>query len=119
MSSYQNSLIKKLNLTKLAAQKDSKAGVDGNEQILDMMSDPRYLRQSSTLINEALQKGFDVLQLSDGEIVTTGTKTIVHRYKWDDSKGKLVRIKTEQSGVKRLRRAQSDEMIAEDEDTDA
>ncbi len=114
--SYQNSLIKKLNLSKLAAQ--HKAQNEQGGEILDMMLDSRYLRQSSSLINEALQKGFDVLQLSDGDIVTTGTKTIVHRYQWDAETGKLARVKTEQSGVKRMRRAQgSDEMIL-DEDTD-
>ncbi len=57
------------------------------------MNSPSYLRQSSALINEALKSGFDVLQLSNGDIVTTGTKTIVNKYTWDSAKGKLIRNK--------------------------
>lgn len=60
----------------------------------DLMSNPDYLRQSSALINEALQKGFDVIQMPNGDIVTTGTKVIVHTYKWDDDKTKLDKTKT-------------------------
>lgn len=60
----------------------------------DIMMDARYLRQSSSLISEALQKGFDVLQMANGDIVTTGTKTVVYKYKWDENKGKLVRSST-------------------------
>ena len=96
-----NRLIDKLNLVgaggKGTAGSDSKS--KDNSDISDMMMDPRYLRQSSALINESLQKGFDVLQLSDGSIVTTGTKTVVHHYKWDEDKGKLVKTKSETSGV--------------------
>ena len=69
------------------------------------MMDPRYLRQSSALINESLQKGFDVLQLSDGSVVTTGTKTVVHHYRWDEEKGKLVKTKSETSGVTPVRKS--------------
>lgn len=61
----------------------------------NMMLDPRYLRQSATIIQDALQKGFDVLQLATGDIVATGTKTIVNKYIWDDEKGKLVKQKPE------------------------
>ncbi len=81
--------------------------------VSDMMTDPRYLRQSSSLINEALQKGFDVLQLANGDIVTTGTKTVVYQYTWDAEKGKLVRAKSE-SSLKKSRRPSS----MEDEDED-
>ncbi len=64
-----------------------------DDQELRVMSDARYLRQSASLIGEALQKGFDVLQLANGDIVTTGTKTVVYTYTWDEEKGKLVRAK--------------------------
>jgi len=68
---------------------------DVDAGVPNMMLDPRYLRQSAALIQEALAKGFDVLQLASGEIVTTGTKTIVFQYVWDDVKGKLVKYKPE------------------------
>lgn len=69
----------------------SPLGDDDND--LKVMGDPRYLRQSATLIAEALQKGFDVLQMANGDIVTTGTKTVVYTYSWDEEKGKLIRSK--------------------------
>ncbi len=70
---------------------------DSDADTVNMMLDPRYLRQSATLIQDALQKGFDVLQLATGDIVTTGTKTIVYQYAWDDAKGKLVKCKPDSS----------------------
>jgi len=57
----------------------------------DVMLDSRYIKQSSTLISDALTKGFDVLQMSNGDIVTTGTKTVVYKYTWDEDGGKLKR----------------------------
>ncbi len=85
---YNNKLLSKFNLTgKLPA------GVEGDPES-DVMTDANYLRQSSTLINDALQKGFDVLQLADGDIVMTGVKTVVYQYTWDESKKKLVRTKS-------------------------
>jgi hypothetical protein len=88
---YKNRLLDKLNLP--PRNKGDGSGNSGN--ITEMMMDPRYLRQSATLVNEALQKGFDVLQLEDGEIVMTGTRTIVYRYYWDAEKGKLVKAETQ------------------------
>lgn len=108
--SYDNKLIKKLNLAGTAGAARKKA--DGDAEIADMMLDPRYLRQSSALINEALQKGFDVLQLANGDIVTTGTKTVVYQYTWDNDKGKLVKAKTETSTKKSSRRS----VVDDDED---
>lgn len=80
---------------------------DAEPEITNMMLDPRYLRQSSSLIQEALQKGFDVLQLANGDIVTTGTKTVVFQYRWDEEKGKLVKSKP--SGERKRRDSADDE----------
>jgi hypothetical protein len=68
-----------------AATEDDKAA--------EMMGDARYIRHSSAIIHEALQKGFDVLQLANGDIVTTGTKIVSYRYRWDETKGRLIRVK--------------------------
>ena len=81
--------------------------------ITNMMMDARYLRQSSSLIQDALQKGFDVLQLANGDIVTTGTKTIVYQYSWDEDRGKLMRIKPDSS--KKAKRI-ADAVAAHEED---
>lgn len=84
---YKNSLFTSLNVTK-----DAKAAANGDENALaDLMANPEYLRHSSSIINDALKDGFDVLQLPNGDIVTTGTKIITNTYAWDKSKGKLVK----------------------------
>lgn len=97
--------MRKFNLTakRLAASAVSapRKSPDSDAGATNMMLDPRYLRQSSSLIQEALQKGFDVLQLANGDIVTTGTKTVVHQYTWDNEKGKLVKAKPESRKSKR------------------
>lgn len=93
-----------------ARQKDSSASVNEDQaELAALMSDADYLRQSSSLINEALQKGFDVLQLANGDIVTTGTKTIVYTYSWDKEKSKLIREKSSE----KKSRAKKDEFFDE------
>ena len=57
----------------------------------DVMFNSNYIKQSSALISDALQKGFDVLQMANGDIVTTGTKTVVYKYTWEEETGKLKR----------------------------
>jgi len=104
--------MRKLNLTakKLASSIISapRKNADSDAATPNMMLDPRYLRQSSTLIQDSLQKGFDVLQLANGDIVTTGTKTIVYQYTWDEEKGKLVKARTDKKG-KRANGSSDDE----------
>jgi hypothetical protein len=106
--------MKKLNLTskRLIASSGNapKQSFDGDSAVVNVMLDPRYLRQSSSLVQDALQKGFDVLQLSNGDLVTTGTKTIVNQYSWDDEKGKLVKSKSDARKTKRSSE-DSDEMV--------
>src|SRR5437868_6509477 len=100
--------MKKIDLiSKRIASPTTKRSVEAEPEITNMMLDPRYLRQSSSLIQDALQKGFDVLQLANGDIVTTGTKTVVYQYAWDQEKGKLVKTKPE--GNRKSRRASIDE----------
>ena len=108
--------MKKIDLTsKRISSSTSKKSTESEPEITNMMLDPRYLRQSSSLIQDALQKGFDVLQLANGDIVTTGTKTVVYQYAWDSEKGKLVKTKPE--GARKARRAtveEEDEIESED-----
>jgi len=63
------------------------------EPMVNHLASPTYLRQSSGLIKDALQNGFDVLQLANGDIVTTGTRVIVNKYAWDATRNKLVKVK--------------------------
>jgi hypothetical protein len=100
-------------LSKHASFSAPKRSTDAEQEVTNMMLDPRYLRQSSSLIQDALQKGFDVLQLANGDIVTTGTKTVVYQYAWDEEKGKL--IKTKPEAARKNRRA----TVEETEDTES
>jgi len=56
-----------------------------------IMSDIRYICKSCSLITESLQKGCDVMQLANGDIIITEMKPITFQYSWDEKKGKLVR----------------------------
>lgn len=98
-----------------ATTKEAKnVALETESDLADLMTDPDYLRQSSSLINEALQKGFDVLQLANGDIVTTGTKTIVHQYTWDTGKGKLTKMKQQEKRTRRSRDEKIEETLDED-----
>ena len=57
----------------------------------EVMSDIRYICKSCSLITESLQKGCDVMQLSNGDIIITEMKPVTFQYSWDEKKGKLVR----------------------------
>jgi|GEM_PF-2111008 len=61
----------------------------------DLMLDSRYIKSSGKVIKDALQKGFDVLQMENGDIVTTGTKVVVYRYTWSNEQGKLIKTANE------------------------
>lgn len=87
----------------------------------DLMANPEYLRQSSSIINEALKDGFDVLQLPSGDIVTTGTKIITNTYVWNTQSSKLVKARgaaeaREKSAAKR--KAKTPAAVAEEEDAE-
>jgi hypothetical protein len=64
----------------------------------DMMANPDYIRKSSDLIKDALQKGLDVLQLDNGDIVTTGTKIIVNTWRFDGKSKKMVKVSSKEKG---------------------
>ncbi|MBN8531042.1 MAG: DUF2671 domain-containing protein [Alphaproteobacteria bacterium] len=113
---YTNPLLRKLNLPARGAG----ANQEGEDEAarFDLMTDARYLRQSSSLINEALQKGFDVLQLANGDVVTTGTKIVSYQYTWDDEKAKMVRVKTSAKGRRRAEEGAEGEAVESDADED-
>lgn len=57
----------------------------------DLMSDSKYICKSCSLITESLQKGCDVMQLPNGDIVVTELKPVTFYYTWDAKKETLVR----------------------------
>jgi hypothetical protein len=64
---------------------------NSNNQEEDLMSDMRYVCSSCALITESLQKGCDVLQLANGDIIVTEIKPVTFQYSWDSKRGKLIR----------------------------
>lgn len=82
---YQSRIVGAINVTKDAKQ----AASESDNRLAELMANPEYLRHSSAVIHDALKQGFDVLQLPNGDIVTTGTKVIVTTYSWDEGRAKL------------------------------
>jgi hypothetical protein len=109
---YKNTLFASLNVTKNAQQT---AEDDGNA-LSDLMANPEYLRHSSSIINEALKDGFDVLQLPNGDIVTTGTRIITNTYAWDAGKAKLVKARPAADKPRKARKGKAAEADDADED---
>ncbi|MES2984034.1 MAG: DUF2671 domain-containing protein [Pseudomonadota bacterium] len=87
---YKSKMFHSLNVTKDART----AAHDDENMLAELMANPEYLRHSSSVINDALKEGFDVLQLPNGDIVTTGTKTIVNTYVWDGANARLDKART-------------------------
>lgn len=76
----------------------------------DVMSDIRYIRKSCSLITDALQKGCDVLQMPNGNVVITEIRTVSFQYEWNDTKGRFEKAKSG-SRLKKLRRQQSETTV--------
>jgi len=74
--------------------KENKKLATNNSDEKDVMSDIRYISKSCSLITEALQKGCDVIQMPNGDIIINEPKIVTFQYSWDDKKGKLIRIQT-------------------------
>jgi Protein of unknown function (DUF2671) len=85
MTTYKTKLFNSLEATRTARSVAS----EEDNMLAELMANPEYLRHSSSVINDALKDGFDVLQLPNGDIVTTGTKTIVNTYVWDAKSARL------------------------------
>lgn len=66
----------------------------------NLAADINYIRKSTNLVNDALQKGSDIMQLANGDIVVTEVKTVTYKYTWNKEKSKFERV-TSGSKVKR------------------
>ena len=67
----------------------------------DLMSNMGYISQTCTLITESLQKGCDVMQFANGEILVTGLKPVTIQYSWNREVGKLIRAPLRGTTLKR------------------
>lgn len=85
----------------------------------DLMSDVRYVCKSCALITESLQKGCDVMQMPNGDIIITELKAVTFQYTWDDKKGVLVRNqpanKTKKTKTRKISNQYEEELIEAEE----
>ena len=58
----------------------------------DLFSNPGYICKSTPLIADSLQKGFDVVQMPNGDVIITEIKVVNVQYSWDHNKQKMVKI---------------------------
>jgi len=84
-----------------------------NKKEKEVMSDIRYISKPCSLITEALQRGCDVIQMPNGDIIINERKIITYQYNWDDQKGKLVRAQTSQKIIKPRRKNLIEEDLEE------
>ena len=109
---YKTKLFNSLHLTRYAQA----AASENDNALADLMANPEYLRHSSAIIHEALKDGFDVLQLPNGDIVTTGTKIITNTYAWDAKNGKLTKSRAGADKAQAKSRPRKAEVVADVEE---
>jgi glucose/arabinose dehydrogenase len=63
-----------------------------NPEEQNLFSNIQYICNSTTLITDSLQQGFDVAQLPNGDIIVTEIRTVNVQYKWDVDKQRMVKI---------------------------
>lgn len=49
----------------------------------DILNDPKYVCLSSSLITESLKRGCDIMQMPNGDIIITETKTVAIKHSWN------------------------------------
>lgn len=107
---YKTKVFNSLNVTREAKSN----AVEESNDLSELMANPEYLRYSSSIINEALKDGFDVLQLPNGDIVTTGTKIVTNTYVWDAEKSMMTKARAN-AAAKRGRKSKADDASNEDD----
>ncbi len=61
------------------------------EQEDDLVNDSNYVRKSANLINDALHKGADIMQMPNGDVHITETKVVTYKYTWNPEKARFER----------------------------
>ncbi|GAB4169798.1 MAG: hypothetical protein Tsb006_7680 [Rickettsiaceae bacterium] len=65
---------------------------DNSAEDKDLFSDIKYICGSTSLIVESLQKGLDIAQLPNGDVIVTEVKTVNTQYSWNDQKQRMVKV---------------------------
>ena len=63
--------------------------VDDGMEIFENLN---YICESTSLITDALQKGLDVAQMPNGDVIITEVKTINTQYVWNTDRKRMMRI---------------------------
>lgn len=79
--------------------------VQNNDSKSTCVNDYNYFRRLRSIAKESLRRGFDVLQLPNGDVTITELKAITYHYTWAPEKGRFQRAK---SG-NRLRRSNGEQ----------
>jgi len=61
----------------------------------DVLSHPKYICGSCSIITESLRKGCDVVQMPNGDIIIREQKVVTTKYGWNCAKEKMVKTSTE------------------------
>ena len=80
----------------------------------NLATDINYIRKSTHLVNDALQKGYDIMQMANGDIVITEVKTMTYKYKWCADTNKFERV-TSGNRMKRRKEAKEFDQSANDQ----
>ena len=67
----------------------------------DILLDRNYIDQSFSFMKDALQKGFDVAQLPNGDVMVTETKVVTYHYNWNEERRRFERTN---AGARRQRK---------------
>lgn len=58
----------------------------------NLLTDISYMCSSTKLIVDSLEKGSDIAQLPNGDIIITETKIVNTQYTWDKGKNRMVKL---------------------------
>ncbi len=78
-------------LLNVIRETSSYTGAISDEIVSNLAKDMNYIKKSSSLVSEALQKGSDITQLANGDILITEVKTVTYKYNWNKDKGRFER----------------------------
>ncbi len=62
-----------------------------DNQETEIFTNLKYICKSTQIITESLQKGLDVSQLQNGDLIISEVKTINTQYIWDEDKGRMIK----------------------------
>ncbi len=74
------------------AKKDTPEIESQNSNESEILNDVKYICRSNQLIIDSLQRGMDVAQLPNGDVLVTEVKTIHTQYGWNEEKQRMVKI---------------------------